>query len=113
MKRAVLFACAALLFSIGPGSAQDLDSDPVFEVELSKDRSPAVAGEDLRVAVAISIQPGWHVNTDDPGDEFSWPTSVEFEYPEGWLAQSLKGGEIQPIQGKSSCVAALSKPEYW
>lgn len=34
-------------------------------------------------------------------------------YPEGWLAQSLVGDEIEPITGNSYCVEALNKPEYW
>lgn len=34
-------------------------------------------------------------------------------YPEGWLAQSLVGDEIEPITGDSCCVEALNKPEYW
>jgi len=38
---------------------------------------------------------------------------LPLQHPEGWLAQSLTGDEIQPIKGKSSCVAALNNPEYW
>ena len=34
-------------------------------------------------------------------------------YPEGWLAQSLVGEEIEPITGDSYCVEALNNPEYW
>ncbi|MCK5334537.1 MAG: GNAT family N-acetyltransferase, partial [Gammaproteobacteria bacterium] len=34
-------------------------------------------------------------------------------YPEGWLAQSLVGDEIEAITGSSYCVEALNKPEYW
>ena len=34
-------------------------------------------------------------------------------YPEGWLAQSLAGDQVEPIPGKSSCVEALNKPAYW
>jgi putative acetyltransferase len=41
------------------------------------------------------------------------PAPLTLQHPEGWLAQSLKGDEIQPIKGKSSCVEALNKPEYW
>ncbi|SET67789.1 Predicted N-acetyltransferase YhbS [Nitrosomonas marina] len=33
--------------------------------------------------------------------------------PEGWMAQSLVGDQIDPIQGKSRCVEALNKPKYW
>jgi len=41
------------------------------------------------------------------------PAPLKLEYPEGWLAQSLVGDEIEPIAGKSSCVEALNKPEIW
>ncbi|WP_316364450.1 GNAT family N-acetyltransferase [Candidatus Thiodiazotropha sp. CDECU1] len=38
---------------------------------------------------------------------------LELTQPEGWLCQSLDGGETAPIAGKSTCVTALNKPEYW
>lgn len=38
---------------------------------------------------------------------------LPLSYPEGWLAQSLTGDEIQPIPGNSYCVEAISKSEYW
>lgn len=41
------------------------------------------------------------------------PAPLTLQHPEGWLAQSLTGDEIQPIKGESSCVEALNKPEYW
>ena len=41
------------------------------------------------------------------------PAPLPLQHPEGWLAQPLNSDEIQPIKGKSSCVAALNKPEYW
>jgi len=34
-------------------------------------------------------------------------------HPEGWLGQSLDGGEIAPIPGSSSCVKAFNNPQYW
>ncbi|GIU12220.1 MULTISPECIES: GNAT family N-acetyltransferase [unclassified Shewanella] len=34
-------------------------------------------------------------------------------YPEGWIAQSLKGEQLQAINGSCRCVAALNKAEYW
>lgn len=37
----------------------------------------------------------------------------ELTQPEGWLCQSLEGGEIGPLSGCSRCVKALNKPEYW
>jgi len=41
------------------------------------------------------------------------PSPFTLSQPEGWLAQSLVGGKIEPITGKSHCVAALNKPEFW
>jgi thiol:disulfide interchange protein DsbD len=60
------------------------ESEPVFQVKLLPDRSPLVAGEELRLAVRLNISDGWHINSDEPGDEFSLPTEVEFILPEGW-----------------------------
>jgi len=41
------------------------------------------------------------------------PAPLKLEHPEGWLAQSLVGDEIEPIAGKSHCVEELNKPEIW
>ena len=38
----------------------------------------------IGVAIAVTIDRGWHVNSDQPGDEFSMPTSVKWRLPEGW-----------------------------
>jgi len=51
---------------------------------------------------------GFHVVT-----EAAIPAPLTLQHPEGWLAQALTGNEIQPIKGKSLCVEALNKPEYW
>jgi len=37
----------------------------------------------------------------------------ELSQPEGWLAQSLDGKSIQPMQGSTQCVEALSDQKYW
>lgn len=33
--------------------------------------------------------------------------------PEGWLAQSLDGGTINPMQGVTQCVEAFNDPVHW
>jgi len=38
---------------------------------------------------------------------------LELSYPEGWLAQSLIGEDIQQIPGHSTCVEALNDQRYW
>jgi len=37
----------------------------------------------------------------------------ELSQPEGWLAQSLVGGEVEAMAGKASCVAAFNNAELW
>lgn len=64
--------------------AQDFDAEPVFSVSLAPDRTPAVAGDELRLAVVVEVENGWHVNSDEPGDDFSLPTTVDWRMPEGW-----------------------------
>jgi thiol:disulfide interchange protein DsbD len=78
---AVLVLCGVVTSS----EAQGFDMEPVFRVALLADRTPVVAGEDLGLAVVVSIDPGWHINSNEPGDEFSLPTEVDFSLPEGWL----------------------------
>ena len=85
MKRTIILAAILALCGGGAASAQGFDSEPVFQVRLFPDRVPAVAGEELRLAVEITVDRGWHVNSDNPGDEFSLPTEVAFRLPEGWL----------------------------
>jgi len=38
---------------------------------------------------------------------------LKLTQPEGWLAQSLQNGVIDPMEGSSVCVKALNKQEYW
>jgi thiol:disulfide interchange protein DsbD len=83
MKKTTILALL-MLFAAGTVLAQGFDSEPVFRVRLVSDREPLVAGDELRFAVVLDVDQGWHVNSDNPGDEFSLPTTVEFLLPEGW-----------------------------
>ena len=98
MKKYLMIAALLAGSASGFVFAQGFDSEPVFNVRLLPDRSPAVAGEELRLAVQITVDRGWHVNSDDPGDEFSLPTEVEFILPEGWLAPVVSFPEGETIE---------------
>ena len=76
----------------------------VFQVRLVPDRAPLVAGDELRLAVTLTIERGWHVNSDNPGDEFSLPTTVEFILPDGWPAPvvSFPDGEAVEFEFSDS-----------
>ncbi|MHA7880139.1 MAG: GNAT family N-acetyltransferase [Saccharospirillum sp.] len=38
---------------------------------------------------------------------------LALSYPEGWLAQSLDGHEISPIEGKPVCLEPINHRDYW
>jgi thiol:disulfide interchange protein DsbD len=89
MKKELIFAVLVMGCAVAVGFGQTIDSEPVFRVQLVPDRSPLVAGEELYLAVVIQVEHGWHINSDEPGDEFSIPTKVEFELPDGWPSPVL------------------------
>ena len=37
----------------------------------------------------------------------------KLKYPNGWLGQSLKDGQMTPLNGPSRCVEAFHRPDYW
>ncbi len=74
----------AALTMAAPAGAQGFAPEPVFSVALTVDRAPLVAGEPYRLAVVLTIDDGWHVNSDQPGDDFSLPTTVSWSVPAGW-----------------------------
>jgi putative acetyltransferase len=41
------------------------------------------------------------------------PAPFTLSYPDGWLAQHIKGGNIEKITTKPRCVAALQHQKYW
>jgi putative acetyltransferase len=49
----------------------------------------------------------------NPVKEETVKAPLQLTYPDGWLGQSLISNSVEPIAGHSSCVKALSKPEYW
>jgi predicted N-acetyltransferase YhbS len=45
--------------------------------------------------------------------ELQAASPLALQYPEGWLGQSLKGSQFEPLKGKSHCVAPLNDSRYW
>ena len=82
-KRTSLLAILLWIAALA-ASAQGFKAEPVFTVTLSPDRKPVVAGEVLQLAAVVTVDSGWHINSEDPGDEFSMPTTVAWRVPEGW-----------------------------
>lgn len=84
----------AVMMAVAAG-ADGFRPESVFSVDLKADQNPIAAGSDLRLAVVVEIDEGWHINTEDPGDDFMIPTSVEWQVPEGWpeVVQTFPAGD--------------------
>jgi thiol:disulfide interchange protein DsbD len=123
MKRTFVVLALLGIATAGQVVAQGFDGEPVFRVRLVPDRAPLVAGEELRLAVALTIDHGWHVNSNEPGDEFSLPTTVEFLLPDGWpvpvvaypdgeaLEFEFSDTPIEVWEGRAVILAGLTVPD--
>jgi thiol:disulfide interchange protein DsbD len=121
-KRSIVWLTVAVALAASSLGAQVMRPDPVFGARLMVDRDPVVAGDDLRLAVAVAIDRGWHVNSDEPGDEFSLPTTVQWTLPEGWvvaetefpdgeeLSFEFSDGPIEVWEGTATIVATVKVP---
>ncbi len=87
--RTALTVLAMAMALAGSAAAQGF-GDPVFSVMLRPDRQPLVAGEPYRLAVIVDIDEGWHINSEDPGDEFAVATTVEWSLPDGWPEPTVR-----------------------
>src|SRR5512136_87537 len=60
---------------------------PVFSAGASWLDGPPAPGGQATLRVAVTVQPGWHVNSEAPRDPYLIPTSVRLELPAGWSAE--------------------------
>lgn len=95
-------------------------------VAIDSDRQGEGIGQDLinfglgvlkenGVELALTYgSPRYYAKTGfSPVAENTIKAPLPLSQPEGWLAQSLNGDEIDPIAGNSQCVNAMNKPEIW
>ncbi|WP_028487383.1 GNAT family N-acetyltransferase [Thiomicrorhabdus chilensis] len=69
--------------------------------------------QDVELAVTYG-DPGYYSKVGfEPVSTQQVPAPMALSMPQGWLAQSLTGAKIPTISGKSKCVPAIAKPEYW
>jgi suppressor for copper-sensitivity B len=51
---------------------------------LTSDRTAYDAGAPAQVAALVTIEPGWHVNSNKPTFDYLIPTELTLELPQGW-----------------------------
>jgi thiol:disulfide interchange protein DsbD len=60
---------------------------PVFSAAATWQGTPPAPGVSAIVRVEVTVQPGWHVNSNAPSDPYLIPTSVRLKLPPGWSAE--------------------------
>ena len=79
--RVLLFLMVIL--ACGPLTAQlkRIEKASFFAVT---DRSSYAPGSELSLTAAVTVDPGWHVNSHTPTFDYLIPTTLEIETPAGW-----------------------------
>ena len=123
MRCKIPAAMLLALFTAALAAGQGFEAEPVFTVELVPDRMPVVAGEEFQLAAVVRVESGWHVNSDQPGDEFSMPTTVRWLLPDGWpepltvfpdgelLEFDFSDVPLEVWQGDVTLIGRLTVPE--
>ena len=87
--RATLTVLAiAFLFAIS-APAQLLRQEKA-EVRLLADRTAYEPGETARVAAKVTVEDGWHVNSNTPTFDYLIPTKLDLELPAGWPDEAVR-----------------------
>ena len=60
------------------------------EVVLLADRTAYEPGETARVAAKVTVEEGWHVNSNTPSFEYLIPTKLDLELPAGWADEAVR-----------------------
>jgi DsbC/DsbD-like thiol-disulfide interchange protein len=74
---AIVLAAALSLAPVGSRA-----ESPVTATS-SSSKATLQVGESAEVVVSVLLEPGWHLNSYEPGVDFLIPTKLEFELPEG------------------------------
>lgn len=93
-------------------------------LRLLADRSAYAPGETATIAALFSVDPGWHVNSNQPTFDFLIPTTIEFIPPPDWRVESVEyptgemksfaftaGQAISVYDGESKILVRVRTPE--
>ncbi len=85
-----LLALAASASSAPAAVAQSNPFDPnKAKLVLEADRTSYAPGSDARLIAAITVESGWHVNSDKPTFEYLIPTQLVVTLPDGWAPAQI------------------------
>ena len=82
MHRSLALVGILSLLAVPPAQA----TGPVFSAAAGWQGAPPAPGVPAVLRVEVTVQPGWHVNSNAPSDPYLIPTSVRLGLPAGWSA---------------------------
>lgn len=88
VRFAIAFSAAALALA-SLTAAQPVREEKA-EVDLLADRTAYEPGETARVAAKVTVEEGWHVNSNTPTFEYLIPTKLDLELPAGWPDETVR-----------------------
>jgi thiol:disulfide interchange protein DsbD len=83
VRRSLSLIVTLALMAAVPANA----AGPVFSAAASWLDGPPVPGGPATLRVEVTVQTGWHVNSEAPLDPYLIPTSLRLELPTGWSAE--------------------------
>jgi suppressor for copper-sensitivity B len=84
---------AAVLVMIGLATGSALaqpDRPEKATLSLTADRTAYEPGETARIAAKVTVEDGWHVNSNTPTFDYLIPTKLDLELPDGWPDEAVR-----------------------
>lgn len=88
---AMIAMLAAMALALGAGPARgEIRRPEKARFVLNADRTAYEAGATAQLAALVSIDSGWHVNSNRPTYDYLIPTALELALPSGWPKAAVK-----------------------
>lgn len=89
-RRLPVLLAGALAVALAAPSAAQMVRQEKADVGLLADRTAYAPGETARVAAKVTVEEGWHVNSNTPTFEYLIPTRLDLELPAGWADETVR-----------------------
>lgn len=67
-----------------------LSREEKADIALAADRTAYEPGDTARVAAKVTVEEGWHVNSNTPTFDYLIPTKLDLELPSGWPDETVR-----------------------
>jgi suppressor for copper-sensitivity B len=90
LRPALALALALGGGALAPAAAPQAAREERASLRLTAGRTAFAAGEAARLEARVTVEDGWHVNSDRPTFDYLIPTTLAVEVPAGWPAARVE-----------------------